>query len=164
MLFAPGRKKHKHLIIENKMNKKIAAILITVVLALLGFTQQNNNTTATSNTENKKSSITIEQAYKNKLSDIQFKGDGKVIRVLADDNEGHRHQKFILRLDSKKTILIAHNIDLAPRIKNLRKGDTVQFYGEYEWSERGGVIHWTHHDPRGKHIGGWLKHKGKIYQ
>jgi len=164
LLFAPGRKKHKHLIIENKMNKKIAAILITVVLALLGFTQQNNNTTATSNTENKKSSITIEQAYKNKLSDIQFKGDGKVIRVLADDNEGHRHQKFILRLDSKKTILIAHNIDLAPRIKNLRKGDTVQFYGEYEWSERGGVIHWTHHDPRGKHIGGWLKHKGKIYQ
>lgn len=146
------------------MNKKIAAILITVVLALLGFTQQNNNTTATSNTENKNTSITIEQAYKNKLSDIQFKGDGKVIRVLADDNEGHRHQKFILRLDSKKTILIAHNIDLAPRIKNLRKGDTIQFYGEYEWSEQGGVIHWTHHDPRGKHIDGWLKHKGKTYQ
>lgn len=146
------------------MNKKLVAILIAVVLALLGFTQQNNNTTPPNNPLNKNTSVTIESAYKNKLSDIQFKGDGKVVRILADDNVGHRHQKFILRLESGKTILIAHNIDLAPRIKNLRKGDTVQFYGEYEWSELGGVIHWTHHDPRGKHIGGWLKHNGKTYQ
>ncbi len=65
---------------------------------------------------------------------------------------------------SGQTILIAHNIDLAPRINSVSKGDSVEFYGEYEWNKKGGVVHWTHKDPHGNHIGGWLKHNGKMYQ
>ncbi|MEW5009266.1 MAG: DUF3465 domain-containing protein [Cycloclasticus sp.] len=106
----------------------------------------------------------IERAYKSRRSDVQVNDSGTVIKLLRDDNEGSRHQKFILRLSSGQTILIAHNIDLAPRINSIAKGDTVQFYGEYEWNDKGGVVHWTHHDPRGSHIGGWLKHNGSTYQ
>lgn len=62
----------------------------------------------------------------------QVSGIGKVTRVLADDNDGSRHQRFILEMNSGRTLLIAHNIDLAPRISALRTGDTVSFYGEYE--------------------------------
>ena len=106
----------------------------------------------------------LETAYKNRQSDVQVEGAGRVVKVLPDDNEGSRHQKFILELGSGQTILIAHNIDLAPRIPGLREGDSVAFYGEYEWNDKGGVVHWTHHDPQGRHADGWLKHQGKRYQ
>ena len=94
----------------------------------------------------------------------QVSGQGTVTRILSDDNDGSRHQRFILRLDSGRTLLVAHNIDLAPRIAALQTGDTVSFYGEYEWNDRGGVIHWTHHDPQGRHADGWLVHDGRRYE
>lgn len=94
----------------------------------------------------------------------QVVASGQVIRILSDDNEGSRHQRFILELSSGQTLLVAHNIDLAPRIPMLSIGDTVRFNGEYEADPRGGVIHWTHHDPRGRHVTGWLEHRGKRYQ
>ena len=108
--------------------------------------------------------ISLEQAIQQRTSNVQVKGTGTVIRLLKDDNRGSRHQKFILKLASNKTILIAHNIDLAPRINTISTGDIIAFYGEYEWNNKGGVVHWTHHDPNGHHIGGWLKHNGNTYQ
>jgi len=106
----------------------------------------------------------IDKAYHEKRSDVQVQGSGKVIKILSDDNKGSRHQRFILKLPSNLSILVAHNIDLAPRIDDLKTGDIVEFYGEYEWNDKGGVMHWTHHDPRKKHKDGWLKHNGKIYE
>ena len=87
-----------------------------------------------------------------------------VVKVLHDDEDGSRHQKFLLRLPSGLTVLIAHNIDLAPRIEDLRAGDSVEFNGDYEWNAKGGIVHWTHHDPASRHVSGWLKRKGRIYQ
>lgn len=106
----------------------------------------------------------LKQAFDNQQSDIQIQGSGTVIRLLPDDNKGSKHQKFIIRLQSKQTLLVSHNIDLAPRIQRLSVGDPIEFYGEYEWNKKGGVIHWTHHDPANRHATGWLKHQGKIYQ
>ena len=105
----------------------------------------------------------ISKAFTNRSSNIQVQGVGTIIKILRDDLEGSRHQKFIIRLFSGHTLLIAHNIDLAPRINSIGNGDSIEFYGEYEWNSKGGVIHWTHHDPKRKHVGGWLKHKGKQY-
>jgi hypothetical protein len=106
----------------------------------------------------------LRQAYQQRKSDFQIHGSGQVERLLPDDSSGDKHQRFIIRLSSRQTILIAHNIDLAPRIAELQVGDTIEFYGEYEWSQQGGVIHWTHHDPKKLHAGGWLIHNGKKYQ
>jgi len=94
----------------------------------------------------------------------QVTGSGMVIRILSDDNDGDRHQRFILELGSGQTLLVAHNTDLAPRISSLSTGDTVEFFGVYETNAQGGVVHWTHHDPQGRHIAGWLEHKGRRYQ
>lgn len=94
----------------------------------------------------------------------QVQGSGRVVRMLPDDNDGSRHQRFIIELSTGRTLLVAHNIDLAPRVASLREGDTVEFNGEYEPNDRGGVIHWTHKDPRGSHEAGWIRHNGRLYQ
>jgi hypothetical protein len=94
----------------------------------------------------------------------QVSGTGTVIRILPDDTDGDRHQRFILRLASGQTLLVAHNIDLAPRVAPLSEGDTVEYKGEYAWNEKGGVVHWTHHDPSGNHPAGWLKHDGQTFR
>ncbi len=106
----------------------------------------------------------IASAYATQTSDLQVSSSGTVVKLLPDDNKGSRHQRFILKLSNNQTVLVAHNIDLAPKITSLRRGDIVEFNGEYEWNNKGGVIHWTHHDPAGRHQDGWLKHNGSIYE
>ncbi len=106
----------------------------------------------------------LQQAYQSQQSDLQVQGFGQVVKVLPDDNDGSKHQKFILKLNSGQTLLVAHNIDLAPRIPNLKVGVSVEFYGEYEWNKKGGVLHWTHKDPQNRHAHGWLKHNGQVYE
>jgi hypothetical protein len=104
------------------------------------------------------------RAFAEGKSNVQVKGEGTVTRILADDVDGSRHQRFIVRLASAQTVLIAHNIDIAPRVENLAEGDSVSFYGEYVWNDKGGTVHWTHHDPQGKHVAGWIKCNGRTYQ
>ncbi len=106
----------------------------------------------------------LENAFANRLSNLQIEGQGKVVKILPDDNNDSRHQRIIIRLESGQTLLLAHNIDLAQRIDTLRAGDIIAFYGEYEWNPKGGVIHWTHHDPQGRHPAGWIRHDGQTYQ
>jgi hypothetical protein len=106
----------------------------------------------------------LRAAYEDRRSGLQIQGDGEVSRVLSDDDDRSRHQRFILRTGTGQTILVAHNIDLAPRVEGLDVGDRVEFRGEYDWNERGGVIHWTHGDPEGRHEGGWIRHEGRTYE
>jgi len=110
------------------------------------------------------SDAVLEHAFAHRIGKLQVAGQGTVVKRLPDDTHGSRHQRFILRLASGRTLLVAHNIDLAGRVEALQVGDTVAFYGEYEWNPKGGVIHWTHHDPQGRHVPGWIKHGGQVYQ
>jgi hypothetical protein len=106
----------------------------------------------------------LREAIARRASDRWVDGAGIVADVLPDDRRGSRHQRFILRLPDGATVLVAHNIDVAPRIDGLREGDRVEFHGEFEWNDRGGVVHWTHHDPQGRRDGGWLRHGGRTYR
>jgi hypothetical protein len=144
------------------MKKLLIALLIG--FGIYGYIEKNPGFIPSYSGEAATSGQLLTAAYENRQSDIQVGGSGRVTRVLPDDNEGSHHQKFIIRLSSGQTLLIAHNIDLASRINSIKEGDTVEFFGEYEWNSRGGVVHWTHNDPNGRHEDGWLKHKGRIYQ
>ena len=143
--------------------KKLLFLVVFAVL-IYGYFQGQDNSKPDFSLRTQSTDSTLQNAYNNKQSDLQVQGEGIVTKILPDDLKGSRHQKFILKLSGGQTVLVSHNIDLAPRISKLRTGDAVEFYGEYEWNSKGGVIHWTHHDPGGRHIGGWLRHDDKTYQ
>jgi len=140
--------------------------ILIILLVAVAFYQayEENKSTKPDYVSQDKNNNTLQVAFKNKRSDYQIQDTGIVIKVLPDDLRGSRHQKFLLKGKTGETVLVAHNIDLAPRINNLQKGDRVIFFGEYEWNPKGGVVHWTHRDPKRYHISGWLKHEGKTYQ
>ena len=146
--------------------RKMKKLLFLIVAAafVYWFVQKQDVSISNLASWSQSESSDLQAAYNNRQSDIQVQGQGVVTRILPDDVDGSRHQKFIVKLDTGQTLLIAHNIDLAPRVNELSVGDTVSFYGEYEWNSKGGVIHWTHNDPNRIHVGGWLKHHGKTYQ
>ena len=93
--------------------------------------------------------------------------DARVVKLLPDDNNGDRHQRFLVAVDYTpspiSSVLIAHNIDLAPYVP-IKEGETARFYGQYEYNERGGLLHWTHHDPSNWREGGWIEYCGKRYE
>ncbi|HKO62275.1 MAG TPA: DUF3465 domain-containing protein [Pyrinomonadaceae bacterium] len=145
------------------MNKKFGLlILILCCLSMLGGCA--SAPAIESGATVSESDQRLAQAFDQQETDLQVEGTGTVSRILSDDNDGSRHQRFIIALKSGQTVLISHNIDLAPRIISLEVGDEIRFFGEYEWNDKGGTIHWTHHDPNRRHIAGWIKHEGRVYQ
>ncbi|NNL87116.1 MAG: DUF3465 domain-containing protein [Myxococcales bacterium] len=105
----------------------------------------------------------VQQAYLQQASGVLVEEAGVIDRLLEDDSDGSRHQRFVVRLADDHTVLVAHNIDLAPRVP-LEPGDDVRFFGEFEWNPRGGVVHWTHKDPQRRRPGGWIEHAGQRYE
>lgn len=88
---------------------------------------------------------------------------GFVRRLLSDDNDGSRHQRFVIEIPGRHTLLIAHNIDLAERIP-LGLGDRVRVRGMYGWNELGGLVHWTHRDPHGVEDGGYVRYRTRMFE
>lgn len=139
--------------------------LVMAGAAVFAVLQQTEFSPTSANAPAQSSHVdALQNAYRQHRSNVQVKGEGRVAKVLPDDLRGSRHQRFLLRLASGQTILIAHNIDLARKISQLKAGDKVAFYGEYEYNDKGGVVHWTHVDPGHRHVNGWLRHKGVTYQ
>jgi hypothetical protein len=151
--------------------KRIFVILILIGAVQFGFKYLNIDIPKLIHRESKEARVTNTYTASSgsssnnaKESGKQYSGSGRVSKILSDDNVGSRHQRFILTLPSGQTILIAHNIDIAPRVASLSIGDTISFNGIYERTLKGGVVHWTHHDPDGRHAAGWLKKNGQTYQ
>lgn len=104
------------------------------------------------------------EAFEGKAGGQMLRTEGRVERILADDNDGSPHQRFVIVTDSGLSLLIAHNMELAPRLDGLAAGERVSVFGEYEWNDKGGLIHWTHDDPQGDHQAGYIEWRGRRYQ
>lgn len=110
--------------------------------------------------ESQRAVARIERAMAERESGFMVTVDARVGKLLRDDVDGSRHQRFVIELEGGHTLLVAHNIDLADRA-DVEVGDRVRVRGQYEWNERGGVLHWTHHDPDGDHPGGFIESRGR---
>lgn len=145
----------------------LAAAVIAVVLSQVLRTPEQQR-----GTPGNHDAALVQSAFSAHRSGVWATLEGRVTRLLPDDATGARHQRFLLQLDNGLSLLVAHNIDLAPRVP-LRVGDTLTLHGRYEWNAKGGVLHWTHADPSadpsadpgsGRSTGGWIEHHGQRYR
>ncbi len=161
---------------RGKNNFRIAGlILLALIFGVwffvqypFGLNQQSSEQAAGGVHTNEAQLPSIEQSnirslFNEQRSGVMVSTVGNVTRILKDDNEGSRHQRFLIDIPDGLSLLVAHNIDLAARVP-LRVGDQVSIYGQYEWNHKGGVLHWTHHDPNKSHAEGWILHKGIKYE
>nr|WP_295902263.1 DUF3465 domain-containing protein [uncultured Bdellovibrio sp.] len=90
-------------------------------------------------------------------------GGGMVVtKVLPDDNNGLKHQKWVVRLSNGKTMQAVYNSDMCPRVP-VKVGDVVAMGGMFLWTNTGALLHWLHHDPRGNRPDGYVYVNGKYY-
>ncbi len=156
---------------KKKLLSALGALLIAVAAAVLGIDEQvlrdalaGGTGTVSNGPAEVAGTHPVTAAYQARRSNAWLTDSGRVIKVLPDDTKGSQHQRFLVQISDGPSILIAHNIDLAPRVAGIRAGDQVRFHGEYEWTDKGGVVHWTHHDPGGRRDGGWIEHRGERYR
>jgi uncharacterized protein DUF3465 len=73
------------------------------------------------------------------------------------------HEQFDARAGDGSTFRVVDNVSIAPRVP-VHPGDHVSVKGELI-QPRGGppIVHWTHHDPRGRHAGGYVELNGQVY-
>lgn len=143
------------------MNRSRTLFVIVILLLLGGALYLQRSGYVTEDDAGLRGSV--EDLHRRGVSNVFVEVNGTVDRLLADDNIGSRHQRFILELSSGHTVLVSHNIDLAERVP-LNSGTFVTLRGEYEWNDQGGVVHWTHHDPQGRIEGGWIEVDGVRYR
>lgn len=155
-----------------KTNKKQRRILffVAVILVYAVYAWQQRSTAPPPHPAREETSAAFQEGesavlelYRERRSGVMVEVDARVIELLADDTRPPRHQRFVVALSRGHTLLISHNIDLAPRAP-ITVGDRARIRGQYEWNERGGVVHWTHHDPRGRRRGGFIRHREQEYR
>jgi hypothetical protein len=86
----------------------------------------------------------------------------RVSRDLADAHGQYTHQRFIVSCTGGFTLLVVNDVSIGTRAP-ARVGDTVNVRGQYIWNDKGGLIHFTHHDPQGG-TGGWIDEGGRQYR
>jgi hypothetical protein len=111
--------------------------------------------------------VAVYDAWRAQRSHVEVTADGSVARVLGlRQGPTGLHEGFLLHLRGAEghglTVRVEDNVDITGRIP-LVSGDDVEVRGEYIYDPRGGLIHYTHHDPRGHHSSGYVRVNGRVY-
>lgn len=98
------------------------------------------------------------------MNEVQWSGTVASAPTYFRGSRTHReHEQFDVRKDDGSLFRVIDNVDLAPRVPVV-PGDRVTVRGELVHDRgRPPIVHWTHHDPRGNHPGGWIDYAGSRY-
>ncbi len=107
-------------------------------------------------------------AWRSGRSHVEVTVGGVVARMLGTRvGRSGSHEGFLLHLSGADgrglTVRVEDNVDLTGPIP-LREGEPIEVRGEYIFDSRGGIVHYTHRDPRGHHLSGYVLADGKFYQ
>ena len=96
-------------------------------------------------------------------SHVEVHINGRITRYLGTHNStSGEHEGFlVMPIGSQTSLMVEDNVNLTGFIP-LRRGDSVELQGQYECND--GVIHWTHHDPSGRHVAGYVIINGRRFQ
>jgi len=113
------------------------------------------------------SNAAVYDAWRAGRSHIEVTASGSVARILGErPGPSGVHEGFLLHLRGSEgrglTVRVEDNVDLTGPIP-MRTGDDVTVRGEYIYDPRGGLIHYTHRDPRNRHPGGFVRVNGRLY-
>ncbi len=93
-------------------------------------------------------------------SHSEVQGGATVVRLLGmRQGESGTHEAFLVRMQGR-IVRIEDNVDITGPIP-LHRGEHVELRGQYECDD--GVIHWTHRDPGGRHMPGFIEADGRRY-
>lgn len=124
---------------------------------------QNSNSGSSQAVDNSTNDSDIVRAVNDQRRVNFVEGGGMVVtKVLPDDNNGLKHQKWVVRLSNGKTMQAVYNSDMCPRVP-VKVGDVVAMGGMFLWTNTGALLHWLHHDPRGNRPDGYVFVNGKYY-
>jgi Protein of unknown function (DUF3465) len=75
----------------------------------------------------------------------------------------HCHHEAFNVLTRAGPLEVVDNVEVAPRCP-VTLGDRVEISGEMVHDPgRPPIVHWTHHDPTGRHPSGFIRLHGKLY-
>lgn len=146
------------------MTKKsiIAGFLSVVVIGLLGFGVASQVWQAPSSYNAEPGFRVLADAYVNKKSGMMAEVQGQVTRLIMDEDESAREQKFVIHAISGQSLMVTHDLSRSDRVP-VATGDEVIVRGEYVWTEPGGMLIWTTRDSGSGDRHGWIDHKGERY-
>ena len=101
----------------------------------------------------------LESAFAQGRTGVWVSGHGTVVRELGGDAQV---QRFQVRINSDFSLVVQHRVGRAGRVP-AERGDILVFHGRYEFHGAGGELGLTHADPAQPGGGGWLRHRGVVY-
>ena len=146
------------------MTKKsiIAGFLSAIAIVLLGFGVASQVWQAPSSYNAEPGFRVLADAYLNKKSGMMAEVQGQVTRLIMDEEESARVQKFVICAISGQSRLVTHDLSRSDRVP-VAIGDKVMVRGEYVWSEPGGTLICPTRDNGSGGRNGWIEHKGERY-